>query len=413
MALKDKLYGVPVLGTALRVQDRYEADAGNQLAAAMGFFGFLSLFPVLLLALSVAGFVLADDPGRQAQIVSTIESAIPGLGAAAGGDGDQTVVGQAMESITANPGAVGLVGLLTLLLAGLRIVDSAMTATQRIFRVEVEISPVKKKLRQLGALLGLGLLALAGAVAASSVGALVDQLASPLDTVAGVVTPLVALGLDFALFIVAYRVLAAGEGPAWGELVPGALLAAIGWTALKVFGATYVAGQVARANELYGTLGGVIGLLLLLFLAGRLYVYGAELAAVRGHPGQDMARRDHEVHMMDGRTPPVHGAADDDDRGGASERPRPGRTDEPVAVPTDPPERLRGDHRRVLTPPPAPEEPSPAVTDSTATRLEQADRLNAATRDPHYVRKGLAFAIAVGAVGAMIAVMRPGGDDDR
>lgn len=396
MALKDKLYGVPVLGTGLRVQDRYRADAGNQLAAAMGFFGFLSLFPVLLLALSVAGFLLADDPGRQAEIVSTIEGAIPGLGAAAGGEGSRTVVGEAMQAITANPGAVGLIGLVALLLAGLRIVDSAMTATERVFRVEVETGAVRKKVRQLGALVGLGLLALAGTVAASSVGALVDRLASPLDVVAGVVAPLVAVGLDFALFLVAYHVLAAGRGPAWRELVPGALLAAVGWTGLKVFGATYVAGQVARANELYGTLGGVIGLLLLLFLAGRLYVYGAELAAVRRRPGGDLAPRDDEVGMMDGPGGPL-----------------PAEAGAPLAVPTDPPERLRRERRRSLEPPPAPEQRSPAVTASTAARLERADRRNQGSRDPNYVRKALAFAIAVGAVGAMAAVTRPGGDDRR
>ena len=37
MAVKDRLYGVPVLGTALRVQDRYKADAADQFAAAIGF----------------------------------------------------------------------------------------------------------------------------------------------------------------------------------------------------------------------------------------------------------------------------------------------------------------------------------------------------------------------------------------
>ncbi len=428
MAIKDRLYDVPVVGTALRVQDRYQDDGGNQLAAAMGFFGFLSLFPLLLLALSVAGFVLADDPGRQAEIVSTIENAIPGLGAAAGGEGEQTVVGQAMESITSNPGAVGLVGLVTLLLAGLRVVDSAMAATEQVFHVRVEEGPVKKKLRQLGALTGLGLLALAGAVASSSVGALVQNLSAPLSTVAGIVAPLVSLALDVALFLVAYRVLAAGQGPAWRELVPGALLAGIGWTALKIFGATYVSSQVARANELYGTLGGVIGLMLLLFLAGRLYVYGAELTSVRRDPGGDMARRDPDVHrvVQEERDLVAGGGVPSADAGEpAGVATLPGEADAPLAEPTVPPDRLPGtvertllppteEHRvtdEPLPPPPTPEQPSPAVSATTATRLQHADARNQVSRDPNYVRKGLAFAIAVGAVGGLVAVMRPGGDD--
>jgi hypothetical protein len=51
----------------------------------------------------------------------------------------------------------------------------------------------------------------------------------------------------------------------WRQLFPGALFAAIGWSLLKIFGATWVSNQVADANALYGTLGGVIALMLLFY----------------------------------------------------------------------------------------------------------------------------------------------------
>src|SRR5690554_4516544 len=81
MAIKDRLLTVPVLGTALRMQERYRLDAADQFAAAIALFGFLSLVPLLVLAVAVAGFVFAD-PADQAEIVRSLTAAIPGLRAA-------------------------------------------------------------------------------------------------------------------------------------------------------------------------------------------------------------------------------------------------------------------------------------------------------------------------------------------
>ena len=172
MALKDRLYDVPVVGTALRVQDRYVTDAGDQFAGAIGFFGFLSLFPLILLALSAAGYVLADASGdRINEVAQTIQDAIPGFAAAMGGGEDATGVGQALQTIIENKEAAGGFGALLLLLSGLRVVNAAQTATLVIFRVDrSEMVGVKQKAKQVAALVGLGLLALAGAAAGSAIG---------------------------------------------------------------------------------------------------------------------------------------------------------------------------------------------------------------------------------------------------
>src|ERR1700710_753213 len=51
---------------------------GNQYAAAITYFSFLALFPLLLLAASVTGYVLYNDPGLQRSLFSHITDAIPG-----------------------------------------------------------------------------------------------------------------------------------------------------------------------------------------------------------------------------------------------------------------------------------------------------------------------------------------------
>ncbi len=277
MAFKDKLRDKPVLGTAIAVQERYNDDLGNQLAGSMAFFMFLSIFPILLAALAVAGFFLQGNVDAQGQLQEAVAQTVPGLGAA---------MGDTVETVVNNRGVLGIVGFLGVLFAGLRVVDSAQVATSRIYRYEDDSNLVVKKLRAVGHLVVLGLLAVAAALA-SGLGALLGdaaQRAGVPESVAatlGVVGPLVAFALDLVFFLVAYRLLSVGEGPEWRDLWPGALLAATGWTLLKFFGAAYAGNQADKWNELLGTLGSIIAAMLLLFLAGRIYVYGAELNAVR------------------------------------------------------------------------------------------------------------------------------------
>ncbi len=257
------------MGTALAVQDRYNEDAGGQLAAAIAYFGFLSLFPILLVGLSVVGFLLAGEPELQARATEALTHAVPGLGPA---------IGENIASLVNSRAATGIIGLVGLLLTGLRVVDSATVATSRIFRVKHEANFVKQKLRSIAALVGLGLLSLLGAAAGAIVGVDFSGVVAFLVGLAGTALSLV---LDTVLFLVAYRVLTAKLGPPWRELWPGALLAGAGWTALKIFGSTYVATQVASARGVYGSLASVIAVMIYFYLAGRLYVYGAELNAVR------------------------------------------------------------------------------------------------------------------------------------
>lgn len=271
------------------MQDRYDADAAGQFAAAIAYYGFLSLFPLVLLVLSLAGFVLAGDPAAQADVFELLTSALPGL---------EAQLDDTLAAVVEARATTGVVGVLLLLFSGLRVVDSATVATSRIFRVDVTaMGGLKRRLRELGALALLGTLALAGAAAGSLVGV---RTGGVTQVVVSVGATVLSLGIDFVLFLVAYRLLTAAAGPGWRDLWPGALLGAVGWTALKVAGSTLVASQVAGARQVYGGLASAIGILFLLFLAARLYLYGAEWNAVRHDAAADAG---------DGRTDAAAGPA--------------------------------------------------------------------------------------------------------
>lgn len=278
------------------MNDRYTADLGNHLAASVAFFGFLSLFPILLLGLAVVGFVFADDPQAQQEVVEAVSAAVPGLGEA---------LGDTIDVAIRTRGATGLVGLVGVLFTGLRVVDGATLAVSRVFRVDAtDESGVVRKVRALGNLVLLGTLTIVATSAGALAGVIVfvaENLGLPETVVRlrGVLAFVLSFVLDVALFAVAYRVLTAARGPRFPDLWRGAILAAIGWTALKVFGATYVGNTADQWDALYGALGVVIGAMLLLFLAGRIFIYGAELNALllqrEGRltpPGADAATRE-------------------------------------------------------------------------------------------------------------------------
>lgn len=272
--MKERLKQVPVLGTAIRVQERYVEDAADALAASIGFFGFLSLFPLLALLLSVVGFVLGDDFAQRQQLVDAVTGAVPGLSAVIGGENQ---VSQAIDTIADNSGALLSFGSIGLLLAGLRIASGAQQASAVVFRRQ-RPTGLAARVGQVRALAVVGTFALAGAAVSGSVG--VDISSGVEGLVASLGGVGLAFALDFALFMLAYRLFTPGAGPDWRTLWPGSVLAAAGWVTLKIVGATYVSSQASSAESTYGALGSIIGLLLLLYLAGRLYLYGAELAAL-------------------------------------------------------------------------------------------------------------------------------------
>lgn len=265
----DRLRRIKGIGFALEVNTRYGDDGGNQLAAAMTYFGFLSLFPLILLVLSAAGFLLANDPDAQAEVASRAAGAVPGIG---------PLIGENIDALVNSRSGAGIAGLVGLVLSGTGLTNSAGYALGRIYRRPLAEGLVGQRLWALGSTGALGLLALAGVAASGIVGG--TGATGALGAGLAVAAFLVSAALDVVLFLFAYRLLAAGSGPAFSLLWPGAVLAGAGWTALKVAGTWYATRTVANASEVYGTFGSVIGILAILYLASRLFLYGAELNAL-------------------------------------------------------------------------------------------------------------------------------------
>jgi len=256
--------GQRLLAVPFAVVRKFGDDRAGSLAGLLAYYGFFSLFPLLLVLVTVLGFVLAGHSGLQQKILDSALAQFPVLGRDI-----------AVGSLKKGSGLALAVGLVGTLWAGLGITQQAQTAMNIVWGVPRKRWPSfwVRSARGLGVLGVLGL----GALAATGL--------SGLGTVAGL--PLVGRVLPFAgtlllnlmLFEFAFIVLTGIPVP-WRRLLPGTVLAGVGWSLLQVLGGYYITHQVKNASHVYGTLAFVIGLLSWLYLGAQLFLYAAELNVV-------------------------------------------------------------------------------------------------------------------------------------
>lgn len=248
-----------------RVIEKSGADDVGTLGAALTYQTLLSLIPIVLLAASVVGFVFDGDATRTQRWIEAIAGAVPGL---------EDAVGRSIEALVDARLQAGLIAVATLVWTGSAMAGTGSHALARIFGVSERRWHVKR-LRSLLELLVLGTAALvaialtsflpAGSGALLSIGALA-----------------IGFAVDLAMFLLVYVVLTPPGGPPIRGHLPGAMLVTLTWTALKLAGGWYVRIVVIRASAIYGTIGALIGLIAILSLAARAFLFGAELSAVLG-----------------------------------------------------------------------------------------------------------------------------------
>ncbi len=184
----------PWLAHVVRAWGRYTENNGNQYAGAITFFSFLALFPLILLAVSIFGFVLHANPGLQNELLDKIGANLPG----SFGDTLQSAV----DSAIANRTAVGLVGVVGLLLTGLGWIANLRMAINSVWGSKRYKRPlVTAKISDLIVLAGLGLGALLSLAFTASATSVTDQLLRwvGLDDLPGAGTATTILGLAIAI----------------------------------------------------------------------------------------------------------------------------------------------------------------------------------------------------------------------
>ncbi len=256
----------PALAVPLGVVKKFGDDEGGSMVSLIAYRAFFSLFPLLLLMTTILGFVLAGNEDLRKEVVNSTLSQFPIIGSQLKG-GELTGSGIAL--------AVGIVGSV---LAGVGVVLEIESTFNRCWGVPKSAKRgfVGSRLRAIVLLVVLGGLAVVSTVVSGLAAGGADFVGGG-GKVAGLA---IATVLNLFVFGAVFRLLTT-DTVETRALIPGVVVATIGWEILQVAGGWYISHEVKNASAVYGTFALVIGLLAWIHLGAMFVVLGAETNVVR------------------------------------------------------------------------------------------------------------------------------------
>lgn len=250
---------------------KFVDDEGTYLAALITYYGFVSLFPLLLLGLTVLGFALQDEPALQTAVLNSALRNFPVVG-------DQ--ISENIRSLTGSVPAL-VIGVVVSVYGALGVTVAVQNAFNRMWVIPKAERPALLTTYGRGAL-AVVLLAFGvfGAAGLSLLGARLGGLPPALAGTVDVVLVLLGVALNAALAVGAFTLLTA-RPLRLRQLLPGAVLAAVAWQVLQAAGAYLVRYQLQGTSASYGVFGIVLGLLAWIYLTTIVLLFCTEINTVR------------------------------------------------------------------------------------------------------------------------------------
>ncbi len=248
------------------VVKKYGNDNGGNLTVQLTYSLFTTVFPLLLLLVTILALVLANDPSLRRHVAHSAFAQFPIIGS----DLSRNI--HVMKRNSAFGLAIGIVGLVygTTGLAG-----TGLYTMEQVWNVPGPERPgfVPRMLRSLLFLATLG------------IGLIVTTTLSSFGTFGGhslwaeAVAEVLAAAGNVGLYVAAFRVLTPSPVRT-RQLVAGSVFAGIAWTLLQAAGGFVVNHYLKGDNAVYGTFGTVLGLIAWIYLGAQVTVYAAEINAV-------------------------------------------------------------------------------------------------------------------------------------
>jgi membrane protein len=269
---------MPAMQMLKRTVSEFREDGLPDWAAALTYYGLLSLFPALIVLISLVG--LLGDPQSTTKTVSNI---VTSIGPKSAG---QTFSGP-IESLTSNRSTAGaglIIGFLVALWSASAYVGAFIRASNVIYETPEGRSIWKLRPLQLLVTLTMMLLLAVLALALVLTGPVVKAVAEPIGVSGAAITAwnIGKWPVLIALFILMLAILyyaspnVKPRGFRW--VTPGSVVALVAWIVISVAFAFYVA-NFGSYDKTYGTLAGLIVLLIWLWITNISILFGHQLNA--------------------------------------------------------------------------------------------------------------------------------------
>ncbi len=254
-----------------RARERYNDVLGGQLAAAISYYGFFAAFSLGLLAYAILGYVLASDNAFVTQVNGFLSANLPWINSVA---------------LSTRRGALTIIGLVSLVLAGVGWVESLRSSQRAVWKLEQHPGNYfVRRLLDLVILLGLGVLVLVSVWLTWAVGRLLAWLVGPdYGRFGGGVLHWSPAAVEFIVNVLLAAALLAGVprlGMSPRRLLPSAVLLGAGIQVLNAL-VRLVVGRTEH-NPAYALVTGAVGLLVYLYFLNQLIIFASAVAATSTH----------------------------------------------------------------------------------------------------------------------------------
>jgi uncharacterized BrkB/YihY/UPF0761 family membrane protein len=301
-----------MVGFVVGVVKKYGDDRGSSLAVMLTYYGFMAIFPLLLILTTILGFI--GNAKIANSIIGTTLRQFPVYGEQIGKNTTHPLTGSVPALI---------VGIVVLLYGAMGVAQAAQHAMAQLWNVPGVTRPgfVARLVRGLLFFLALG------------VGMAVTAFVSGLATVGGhsvamqIVTLLGSVALDVALYLMAFRIITPAQ-VATEHLLVAAAVGGFGYWVLLTIGTALIQHQLRNADAVYGQFAFVLGFMTWLNLVAQVSLYAVEVNVVlerklwpRGIVQPPLTRADrqvlHDLAHQEERRPEeqVHVGFDPRDRG--------------------------------------------------------------------------------------------------
>ncbi len=252
------------LDVALTTFKRFSDQDGGFFAAALTYFAFFSVFPLVLFSISVLGFVVFLSEEIRRQLVDAGVSAFPLISG--------IVQPENLKTIEDARFSLAGIALLLVLYSGTGGIVAFEHALNRIYNLTDEGTFIQKRLKALKFLASIGLVALISV----ALGSLALLVGSPLVRLVPRTGSIIASVL---LFACAFKFLPSITRT-WREVLPGALIAGAIFEVLKIVGPGYLEAGTEGREETFGAFAAAAGLLVSAYLLCQVALLAAHLNAV-------------------------------------------------------------------------------------------------------------------------------------
>ncbi|HQV57318.1 MAG TPA: YihY/virulence factor BrkB family protein [Ilumatobacteraceae bacterium] len=237
----------------------------SQNTALIAHFGFLSVFPLMIVATTLLGFILRGKPEWREKLVNSAAEQIPIIG----------------PQLASDPGklkgntVVLIIGLLVTLWSGTKAFMAIQNGMDDIDGVPIEgrMGMARGRLR---ALIGIGIIGAAQVVTVflTTLTGIVDWFG-----IGEVLLFIAAVIVNVVVVASIYHWLSTVEA-LWRTRLPGAIFAGVIFTVLQLIGTTIVQRAISKASNVYGTFATVIAMLTWLSLHALVALIGAQINRV-------------------------------------------------------------------------------------------------------------------------------------